>query len=557
MKRLQFPVEAGGRRAETAGNDWLNRARNLARLFIAFVLVVCSPTLPCLADGKVFPPVAFPASVTIPDQRALIHFTNGVERLVIETRFTGAGTNFAWVVPLPAQPVIEEATTGLFPTLDYLFRPEILHNVTRYYVGILIGVGVVCLLCYAARSVLLLLATIFVLALLVSMLFPALGTSKAAASTASASAVTIMDRRLVGVFDTTTISSRDPLALQAWLRENGFSVPTNSEPVIADYVRDGWVFVTAKVNRDQADAQTSTAHPLSFTFPTAKPVYPMRLTGLDNGPLRVELYVFAPGRAEARHFQVERCTRPAYPEPPKPSRYGPSWGRWSPDTLIVVHPLLRQWVEGTAVATKLTATLTPDQMREDVWLRASHYQEKRNRLYSETAAMTMALNWGSGVFAVGLLAAYGLFFARAGQRARFGPTVGLAAIAGLVLTGLVYLILPTAEVRLVKRPFSGAQHVLRYLAMELWDDQPRTREEVRRELRQLLATPSEEHPGVRLAQHFGGTGWANLLLGGSIREEDSPGNFTVRENGDELEFLGYDALGTPHVLGSWTSRREP
>lgn len=28
----------------------------------------------------------------LPDQRALIHFTDGAERLVIETRFTGQGT---------------------------------------------------------------------------------------------------------------------------------------------------------------------------------------------------------------------------------------------------------------------------------------------------------------------------------------------------------------------------------------------------------------------------------------------------------------------------------
>jgi len=32
--------------------------------------------------------------------------------------------------------------------------------------------------------------------------------------------------------------------------------------------------------------------------------------------------------------------------------------------------------------------------------------------------------------------------------------------------------------------------------------------------------------------------------GGGIREEDAPGNFTLRENGDELEFLGYDSQGT-------------
>ena len=94
----------------------------------------------------VMPAIAYPAKVTIPDQRALICFSNGTERLVIETRFTGAGTNFAWVVPLPGQPVIEEATTGLFPTLQYLFQPQVIHEVPRYYLGILVTMGLIYLL---------------------------------------------------------------------------------------------------------------------------------------------------------------------------------------------------------------------------------------------------------------------------------------------------------------------------------------------------------------------------------------------------------------------------
>ena len=105
-----------------------------------------------LADGKMMSSTAFPANILIPDQQALIHFTNGTERLVIETRFTGAGTNFAWVVPLPSQPVVEAASTGLFPTLRYLFQPRIIHSVPHYYMGILAAIVLVALLYAAARA---------------------------------------------------------------------------------------------------------------------------------------------------------------------------------------------------------------------------------------------------------------------------------------------------------------------------------------------------------------------------------------------------------------------
>ena len=317
------------------------------------LLIVLLGLLPLsvVADGKVYPPTAFPAEVRIPDQRALIHFTNGVERLVIETRFTGAGTNFAWVVPLPNQPVVEAASTGLFPTVEYYFRSPITHNVTRYYLGIGVVIGLLAflrLLMRTCSSPISGLMIFLVLLLFAALLLPALGPagSKSAGISESAnSAVSVLDRQLVGIYETTTIESRDPQALQNWLRENGFLVGTNSEPVIADYVKDGWVFVATKVRRDRAEDQTSTPHPLSFTFKTERPVYPMRLTGVGNGPLRVELYVFADRRTYARHFKVERCTKPGYPAADD------SYFRRPLKTVNIRHPLLRSWVAGAPVAT--------------------------------------------------------------------------------------------------------------------------------------------------------------------------------------------------------------
>ena len=56
---------------------------------IAIRLLLLILPLAAFADGAVFHPTAIPAPVTIPDQRALIQYSNGVERLVIETRFSG------------------------------------------------------------------------------------------------------------------------------------------------------------------------------------------------------------------------------------------------------------------------------------------------------------------------------------------------------------------------------------------------------------------------------------------------------------------------------------
>ena len=374
---------------------------------LAFLFMTAS----CWADGMVVHATAVPVEVRIPDQRALIQFTNGVERLVIETRFTGAGTNFAWVVPLPSPPVIEEASTGLFPTLQSIFQPRLRHEVPHYFqlfLGLLaggyllrfvrpgspinwldvlacLGVGLavfapeplrgvgsvaafLCLLRVVASvrgdwdsdfNVLYFVFILFLGFILVGLLSPAL--SRAGGRTSPTPTVSILDRKMVGIYETTTISSRDPVALQVWLKANGFAAPASRDQAITSYVKDGWVFVAAKIRRDDPALQTATPHPLSFTFKTEKAVYPMRLTGIDNGPMQIDLYVFGPDRAKAPHFKVERCANPVYPK--LPLHHGIESVSYDdfkprPESLQIVHPLLRKWVDGTAVATKLTATLS-------------------------------------------------------------------------------------------------------------------------------------------------------------------------------------------------------
>jgi hypothetical protein len=469
------------------------------------------------ADGMVIPTIAYPAKITIPDQRALIHFTNGVERLVIETRFTGEGTNFAWVVPFPSQPVIEEATTGLFPTLQYLFRPEIVHHVPRYYIGILAVLGFF-LLIRITRSPVRVIVYLFLLAIIAAVFLPALGAAKRSASMASASseqAVSILDRKVVGIFETATIASREPKALENWLFENGFLLPTNAAPVIADYVKNGWVFVAAKVRRDQPGQETSTPHPLSFTFKTDRPVYPMRLTGLNNPSLTIGLYVFSHARASAPHFKVESCTRPAIP-----------------------HSLLHQWAGTPATAPKLTATyltatLSPADMRKDVWLDQSPvFFEKQNRLFSRHGALTIALNWGSGFFAVGLIVVYFLAFACGMPGPKPVRRIGMVTLISIALVGLVYLSLPKTEVKLVKGRFNNQikEHLLAiHIAFE--DYGWRTTAEARVGLQKLFSNPTN-------AFEYGLKNWDNNLVGGQIREEDSPGNYLLRETNNQLQLIG-------------------
>jgi len=466
------------------------------------------------ADGMVIPPMAFPANVTIPDQCALICYSNGVERLVIETRFTGSGTNFAWVVPLPNQPVIEPATTGLFPTLDYMFQPEIIHTVPQYYEGILFVLGIICLFRFLVPKYIsagFLVVLLFFLMILAAMLLPALATAGMSATAVLPDTVTILNRQLVGIFETETIASKDPNALQNWLSENGYEVPANAQPVIADYVKSGWVFVAAKVRRDSGAPDTSTPHPLSFTFKTDRPVYPMRLTGLNGHPLTVALYVFGNSRFTAPHFKLESCTEPG-----------------------VAHPLLSQWTANMPVATKLTAKLSAADMEYDIWLKQSPYVFDQGEVYySHQGALITAVNWGTTFFALGLLGWWILNRAYKIEQGRLLWYFGHATLFSFLIIGLIYSCLPKIDVRLVNRPWfhTGGQReaILAALSISEWTNAAQARAIIQNT--------------ISSSNSLGWANWNNAYLGGTIREEDSPGNFIFRETDGQFQLVFFDRSG--------------
>src|SRR4051812_13891446 len=116
----------------------MTRDGRLSQLRIAwFVLVIglIASTAPAFADGRVFKQIYGPVIET-PDQQALIHFAERIEHLVIETTVSGAGTNFAWVVPLPSVPEITPVSEDFFANVQQAFRSRLIHDVHPYYISV-------------------------------------------------------------------------------------------------------------------------------------------------------------------------------------------------------------------------------------------------------------------------------------------------------------------------------------------------------------------------------------------------------------------------------------
>jgi hypothetical protein len=55
---------------------------------------------------------------------------------------------------------------------------------------------------------------------------------------------------------------------------------------------------------------------------------------------------------------------------------------------------------------------------------------------------------------------------------------------------------------------------------------------------------------------YGVKSWDNYFVGGQIREEDSPGNYLLRETNNQLQFVSFDYEGGEGVLSSWDLRAQ-
>jgi hypothetical protein len=106
--------------------------------------------------------------------------------------------------------------------------------------------------------------------------------------------VDVLDRRLVGPFETATIESRDPDALVEWLRINDFRVPEQMEPFIGLYVNEGLKFLAMKL---QPGRRVDSIRPISMRYFARSPAVPLRLTAIAALPeMGVKVWVLADRR---------------------------------------------------------------------------------------------------------------------------------------------------------------------------------------------------------------------------------------------------------------------
>ncbi len=406
----------------------------------AMVACLCSNAF---GDGGFFGRLqsAGTAKVRIPDQSALITFDGKTERLVIETSAESKGNDFAWIVPVPAVPKIEPATTGLFPTLRMITRPQILPYIERSYMPAIVCLAAALLLwfgIFTRRWFDVLVFAVFLSIFLWTFMPASRGlpggrhtmaadTLQGAGSFGQAIAgVTVHDRHIVGAYDTVTLSGKDGVAVTDWLKQNGFVIPEKVQPVLDQYANEGWVFVASKLRKEHDDDQLFTPHPLSFTFPATRAVYPMRLTGIDNGPLSLDLYVAGDSEAAAKSFARRCAGHLSFAEYVHLAPF--ETFRTAQDSIPMVHDKLASYCKGLTGMTLLSATLSPGQMKDDIYLNWKPLKPFRLTYHAEEEAKWLTARWLTGCFLVCTLLCAILY------RPRYSVRPGIAAVSAELRT---------------------------------------------------------------------------------------------------------------------------
>jgi hypothetical protein len=223
-----------------------------------------APVLPGLAqaDGKVFKPRNYEGSLEEKAQEAIIIFQGSktpgeaTEDLILKIGVRGRADRFAWVIPFPNQPKVEKEDAALFRELHDYVESRL-----------------------AARR-------------------EFKSKDKAAGKKGEdVKPVEVLAREIVGSYDVAVVREKEAGALNRWLKAEQFQpLPEDAEDVIGFYRRKGYVFACIKVaETGLSQKQQADLHPLRFTFKTGGRdgiYFPVKLTGLQEDPFDVNLYVF-------------------------------------------------------------------------------------------------------------------------------------------------------------------------------------------------------------------------------------------------------------------------
>ncbi|MCP4363361.1 MAG: DUF2330 domain-containing protein, partial [Chloroflexi bacterium] len=238
---------------------------------LIIILMITLLTRPAYACGGLFcrnNPV---------DQNAeRIIFTDngdGTVTAVIQIQYTGFDEDFSWILPLPEaigneDIAVPDTANAAFTELELATNPVFIPPPTPDCAQVV-------------------------------------AMEMAAEEASENSGVEIYAEGEVGPYGFVVIGSADPDELITWLRDNGYRVTPEMEPLIDVYVEEQFVFLAMRL---APDFGTQDIQPIAVTYPSERPMIPLRLTAVAANPdMAVITWFFGQQQAvpdNYGHFEV-------------------------------------------------------------------------------------------------------------------------------------------------------------------------------------------------------------------------------------------------------------
>lgn len=112
--------------------------------------------------------------------------------------------------------------------------------------------------------------------------------------------VDVLAQETVGPYETVQLAASDPNALNQWLSDNGYNVPSDIQPIIDTYVNDGFNFLAMKL---VPGAGIDRMAPVRITTEGSNAVLPLRMVAAGTGATTTAtLWLIGEGRYEPTNF---------------------------------------------------------------------------------------------------------------------------------------------------------------------------------------------------------------------------------------------------------------
>jgi len=227
------------------------------------------------ACGGCFRPPTETAS-DITDERMLLSVSTQQTTLYDQIQYTGNPSSFAWVIPIHGTVDVGLSADVLFDSVDALTQTTIQAPPLNcpFPSGCAQNAG--------------------------PQAPGAFGAASSGSGSSSGSGVTVVKAQNVGPYATVQLATTDPMALNTWLLQNGFEIPTAVQPTLDAYVGEGFNFLAMKLLPGQG---VQSMRPVRITFTGALLSLPLRMAAIGTGAtVGITIWVVADGRYEPQNF---------------------------------------------------------------------------------------------------------------------------------------------------------------------------------------------------------------------------------------------------------------